>query len=57
MSRMEMAVRLPPLHTIWLIRATNQENRVLYNALANASLASSAWSMLSGVNSRSFLAS
>lgn len=42
---------------MWLIRATSQENRELYRALANASLASRAWSIFSAVKTLSFLAS
>jgi len=58
MSRIDMAVVFfVPLYTIWLILATSHVNSELYNALANASLASSAWSMFSAVSTRSLRAS
>lgn len=58
MSKMDIAVVfLVPLYTMWLILATSHVNSELYNALANASRASSAWSMLSAVNTRSLRAS
>lgn len=58
MSNIDMAaVRFVPLYTIWLMRDTSHENRALYKALAKASRASRAWSMLNGVTTRSFRAS
>lgn len=52
-----MCVFLEPLWIIWLIRRTSHEKSDEYSAFATASRASKAWSMFSGVNTRSFRAS